>query len=53
MSGEIQHLIDQIQKEGLDEASKKADALLEEAKSEAEKIIFNAEALAKEKVETA
>ena len=53
MSGEIQHLIDQIQKEGLDEASKKADALLEQAKSEAEKIIFNAEALAKEKVETA
>ena len=31
MSGEIQHLIDQIQKEGLDEASKKADALLEQA----------------------
>jgi V/A-type H+-transporting ATPase subunit E len=53
MSGEIQHLIDQIQKEGLDEASKKADALLEQAKSEAEKIIFDAEALAKEKVETA
>jgi V/A-type H+-transporting ATPase subunit E len=53
MSGEIQHLIDQIQKEGLDVASKKADTLLDKAKKEAEKILSEANALAKEKIETA
>ena len=39
MAENIQHIIDQIQKEGIDNATKAADSIINDAKLEAEKIL--------------
>ena len=39
MAENIQHIIDQIQKEGIDNATKAADTIIKDAKLEAEKIL--------------
>ena len=46
MAEELKHLIDQIQKEGLDKANEQADAILSQAKEKAAKLIADAEAKA-------
>ncbi|MAW39646.1 MAG: hypothetical protein CMF27_01790 [Kiritimatiellaceae bacterium] len=43
MADKIQHLIDQIQKEGIDSATQKADEIIVNAKQQAEQLIANAE----------
>ena len=53
MAEEIQYIINQIKKEGVEEASKEASQIIENAKSEAKKIILNAENIYKEKSELA
>ena len=53
MAEEIQYIIDQIQKEGVEKASEEATKIIESAKEEAKKIISNAEKVYKEKCEFA
>ena len=43
MADKIQHLIDQIQKEGIDSATKQADEIITNAKQQAEQLIANTE----------
>ena len=43
MADKIQHLIDQIQKEGVDSATKQADEIIANAKQQAEQLIANTE----------
>ena len=43
MADKIQHLSDQIQKEGIDSATQKADEIIVNAKQQAEQLIANAE----------
>ena len=46
MEVQLQELIDQIKKDGVDEAQSQADAIIESAKAEAKKIIADAQAQA-------
>ena len=46
MAAELKHLIEQIQKEGVDKASQEAEALISQAKEKAAKIVKEAEAKA-------
>ena len=50
MAEEIQYLIDQIQKEGVDKAQSEAEKIISDAKSEAEKIISDAKSEAEKKI---
>ncbi len=43
MADKIQHLIDQIQKEGIDSATKQADEIIANAKQQAQQMIANTE----------
>ncbi|MAS98199.1 MAG: hypothetical protein CMF29_04650 [Kiritimatiellaceae bacterium] len=43
MADKIQHLIDQIQKEGIDSATKQADEIIANAKQQAQQLIANTE----------
>jgi len=53
MAEELQHLIEQIRKEGVETASKEADAIVSQAKDKAAKIVNEAETKAKSLVEKA
>ena len=53
MAEEIQYIIDQIQKEGVEKASEKGKKIIESAKEEAKKIISDAEKIYNEKCEIA
>ena len=53
MAEEIQYIIDQIQKEGVEKASEEAKKIIESAKEEAKKIISDAEKIYSEKCEIA
>ena len=50
MAEEIQYLIDQIQKEGVDKAQSEAEKIISDAQSEAEKIISDAQSEAEKKI---
>ena len=50
MAEEIQYLIDQIQKEGVDKAQSEAEKIINDAQSEAEKIISDAQSEAEKKI---
>lgn len=53
MAEELKHLIEQIQKEGVDKASSEADAIISQAKEKAAKIVADAEAEAQETLKKA
>lgn len=53
MAEELQHLIDRIQKEAVDEGQKKADKLVSQARDKAAKIVEDAENEAQAKLEKA
>ena len=48
MAEELKHLIEQIQKEGVEKANEQADDILSQAKAKAAKIVAEAEAKAQE-----
>ena len=50
MAEEIQYLIDQIQKEGVDKAQSEAEKIISDAQSKAEKIISDAQSEAEKKI---
>ena len=53
MAEELKHLIEQIQKEGVEKAQQEADAILSQAKEKAAKIVSEAERKAEEIVQKA
>lgn len=53
MAEELKHLIEQIQKEGVDKASSEADSIISQAKEKAAKIVADAEAKAQDALKKA
>ncbi|QBG47039.1 ATPase [Verrucomicrobia bacterium S94] len=53
MAEELKHLIEQIQKEGVEKANTEADSIISQAKEKAAKIVADAEAKAKETLKQA